>query len=196
VPPAPVTPPTPAEPAPPPFVYVPPIALGPQTLRGARANLPWSEQLVAVGGSGAFTFSLVGGALPQGMTLGADGVLSGTPDAPAGAYPFTFGVTDSAGHTASLEVVFTVLPPRVSFVTTKLPAAKVKKRYGVEIEVTGGSSVRSFSLVSGRLPRGLVLDRTGILRGRPAKTGVYGFVVESRDANGVTRTHYFGLRVR
>lgn len=186
-------PPTPVEP---PFVYVPPISLGPQTLRGARANLPWSQQLVALGGSGTYTFGLVHGTLPQGMTLGADGTLSGTPDAPAGAYPFTFGVTDSAGRTASLEVVFTVLPPRVAFVTTELRAAKAKVRYAVQIQVTGGSSVRTFSIVAGKLPGGLLLDTSGTLRGRPAKAGRYGFTIEARDANGVTRRHYFSLLVR
>src|SRR5215208_1389473 len=146
-PPVPPTPATPAAPAPPPFVYVPPIALGPQTLRGARANMPWSQQLVALGGSGSFTFSVVAGSVPQGITLAADGMLSGTPDAAAGQYPFTFGVTDAADRTASLEVVFTVLPPRVAFVTTALPSAKTKARYRTPIAVSGGSSVRAFSVV-------------------------------------------------
>jgi len=176
-------------------VYVQPIALGPQTLRGARANVPWSQQLVAIGGSGSFTFNRVGGTLPAGMTLSTDGVLSGIPDAPAGRYPFTFGVTDSAGRTASLELVFTVLPPRVSFVTATLPAARLNARYAFQIEVNGGSSVRTFSIVGGKLLRGLVLDARGLLRGRPTKAGRYGFAVEVRDANGVTRRRYFRLQV-
>ena len=189
-------PPPPAEPPAPPFVYVPPISLGPQTLRGARANLPWSQQLVAIGGSGSYTFSLVGGTLPNGISLGADGMLSGTPDAPAGRYPFTFGATDAGGRTASLEVVFTVLPPRVSFVTTSLRTARVGKRYGMSFEVTGGSSLRTFSVVAGRLPKGVVLDAGGALSGRPRKAGRYGFTVEVRDANGVVRRHFFSLLVR
>jgi hypothetical protein len=189
-------PPPPAEPAPPPFVYVPPIALGPRTLRGARANAPWSEHLVAIGGSGAYTFALVSGSLPQGMTLGTDGVLSGTPDARAGQYPFTFGVTDSGGRTASLEVVFTVLRPRISFATTRLAPARLNARYSAQLEATGGSSVRTYSVVAGKLPRGVVLTSSGLIRGRARATGTYGFTVEVRDANGVARRQYFGLRVR
>jgi Putative Ig domain len=192
----PAPPPTPpAEPAPPTVVFVPPLALGPQTLRGARANMPWSEQLVAFGGSGSYTFTLAGGTLPQGITLSADGVLSGTPDAPAGRYPFTFAVTDSAGRTGSLEVVFTVLPPRVAFVTVALPRARANVRYRAEILVSGGSDVRSFAVVDGKLPPGIVLDRNGALRGRPTRAGIYGFTVEARDANGVTRRHFYGIRV-
>jgi hypothetical protein len=190
------TPPAPAPPAAPPVVFVPPLALGPQTLRGARANMPWSQQLVALGGSGSYTFSLVAGTLPHGLTLTADGVLSGTPDAPAGRYPFTFSVTDSAGRSGSLEVVFTVLPPRVAFVTTALPATKVKARYRAAIGVSGGSSVRSFSVVEGKLPPGIVLDRSGVIRGRATRAGIFGFTIEVRDANGVTRRHFYGIRVR
>jgi Putative Ig domain len=172
------------------------LALGPQTLRGARANTPWSEQLVAFGGSGSYTFGLLAGSLPRGMTLRPDGLLSGAPDAPAGSYPFTFAVRDSAGRTASLEVVFTVLPPRVAFVTSALPVAKVNVRYRATIEVSGGSSVRSFSVVAGQPPPGIVLDRSGVLRGRPTRAGVFGFTVQARDRNGVTRRHYYGVRVR
>jgi len=51
--------------------------------------------------------SLAGNSLWR-MTLSADGLLSGTPDAPAGQYAFAVGVTDKYGLTASLELVFTV----------------------------------------------------------------------------------------
>ncbi|MCA8917635.1 MAG: choice-of-anchor D domain-containing protein [Planctomycetes bacterium] len=80
-------------------------------LREATEGDPYSIGLTQANGSGPFTWSLLSGQLPTGMTLVQQGdmfVLAGTPQAgSAGTYPFTVEVADSAGtaqRTLELEV--------------------------------------------------------------------------------------------
>ncbi len=62
---------------------------------------------VASGGSPPFTWKVTLGAVPPGLTLGADGSLTGTPTA-AGSFGFTVTATDSAQPPASGSQPFTV----------------------------------------------------------------------------------------
>ncbi len=75
-----------------------------QDTLGAAFETPYNQQLTASGGTEPYTFSLLSGALPSGITLSSDGLLSGFPDgstAAPGTYPITIQVEDSAGATAS-----------------------------------------------------------------------------------------------
>ncbi|PYK96823.1 MAG: hypothetical protein DME19_18415, partial [Verrucomicrobia bacterium] len=62
----------------------------------ATVGLAYSQSLTAILGTPPYSFTLASGALPPGMTLAANGTVSGTPTA-AGAYTFGVQVTDSAG---------------------------------------------------------------------------------------------------
>ncbi|NOK36725.1 endonuclease [Corallococcus exercitus] len=74
---------------------------------------PYAAQLSASGGRAPFTWSFTG-TLAAGLTLSADGALSGTPTA-AGTTIFTAIVRDADGGTASLQVVVIVQPPLTLF---------------------------------------------------------------------------------
>src|SRR5260370_11801273 len=69
----------------------------PGTLQPARANVAYQPQpLQASDGSGNYTFSIVEGSLPPGLTLDPHtGVISGTPASPGGS-TFTVQVKDNA----------------------------------------------------------------------------------------------------
>jgi large repetitive protein len=60
----------------------------------------YAAQLVATGGTGAYTWSLTQGALPAGLSLSSDGAISGTPTT-VGSSTFTVQVTDQAAATHS-----------------------------------------------------------------------------------------------
>jgi hypothetical protein len=67
----------------------------------------YDVQLEATGGNGPFQWSLVGGSLPAGLTLTADGRIQGTPTTP-GVSEFTVevrGQGESSRRTFTLEVV-------------------------------------------------------------------------------------------
>jgi len=73
----------------------------------------YQATLAATGGTGLTTWSLAGGALPAGVTLGANGVLSGTPTT-AGTFALTVQASDAgwAGNTATQALTIAVAGPR------------------------------------------------------------------------------------
>ncbi|WP_157801273.1 IPT/TIG domain-containing protein [Sphingobium sp. LB126] len=78
------------------FTYVTQVSLSPAAgaLPGSAAQTAYSQTFTASGGTAPYSFSSVG-AIPPGLTLSADGVLSGTPTAP-GTYNFTVNVSDDS----------------------------------------------------------------------------------------------------
>ena len=82
-------------------------------LPGAGVDLAFTAALTAEGGDGTLVWTLESGALPAGLTLAADGTLSGAPTE-AGAFPITVRVADSDHRTgeADEDVVGLVLKVR------------------------------------------------------------------------------------
>ncbi|MBW3507905.1 putative Ig domain-containing protein [Janthinobacterium sp. NKUCC06_STL] len=76
-------------------VSAPTIAILPTTLPAMTSGLAYSQTIAASGGTGTYTYARTAGSLPAGLTLAANGTLSGTPTA-AGAYSFTVTATDSS----------------------------------------------------------------------------------------------------
>lgn len=68
------------------------LAIVTQALPAGTLGQPYSAQLVASGGSGIYTWSLISGTLPAGLTLNSNGSITGTLRA-AGHYPFVVEVT-------------------------------------------------------------------------------------------------------
>jgi hypothetical protein len=68
----------------------------------------YDESLAQVGGTAPFSWTVVSGSLPKGLTLDKDtGELTGTPSV-TGPFNFTIQVTDSTGATASEDLTLTV----------------------------------------------------------------------------------------
>lgn len=81
---------------------------------------PYSQTLMASGGTPPYTWSILTGSLPGGLSLTpSTGVISGTPTA-AGTFSFTAQVTDAdeAGATASRAFTLTIAPQAVVEVPT------------------------------------------------------------------------------
>lgn len=93
----------------------PAVEITSSTLPNATVGSSYTTTLSVDGVSGrTFTWSLAAGSLPTGLSLGTDGVISGTPaEETAGGYSFTVQVTDSAGNSATKDFSLTVepLPP-------------------------------------------------------------------------------------
>ncbi|MDX9868570.1 MAG: M4 family metallopeptidase, partial [Kiritimatiellia bacterium] len=89
-------------------IFDPTVPLGfatPEQLPDAYTERPYTVALTVTNGMGPFAFEVVGGALPTGMVLSADGVISGTVDAVQSAL-FTVRVTDSVEPLATAEQTF------------------------------------------------------------------------------------------
>lgn len=69
---------------------------------------PYSATLIASGGVPSFTFSIVGGSLPSGLTLNSStGVISGTATG-LGTFTYTAKVTDVNNNTAQVTCAITI----------------------------------------------------------------------------------------
>jgi hypothetical protein len=89
------------------------------TLPNGTVSIHYVCFLTAAGGTTPYTWSIASGALPAGLTLAAEGVITGTPTA-AGTANFTLKVTDAKGASTSLAFVLTIVNGTAS-VTVVLP---------------------------------------------------------------------------
>ena len=90
----------------------------------------YTQPVQATGGTGALTWSIVAGTLPQGLSLNpTTGVISGTPTA-AGTSSFTVRVADTAGQAATQALSILInLPSPPNITTTTLPGGTVGQAY-------------------------------------------------------------------
>jgi len=84
------------------------ITISPDSLPGGTVGSSYSQSLTASGGTAPYTFTQTGN-LPDGLTLGSDGTISGTP-IQTGSYNFTVTGTDSGGSTGSQAYTLMVDP--------------------------------------------------------------------------------------
>ena len=79
---------------------VPLLTITTTSLPDAAYHTAYSTTIAAIGGTQPYTFGLeAGSSLPAGLSLAADGTLSGRPTANPGVYSFTVQATDSSAET-------------------------------------------------------------------------------------------------
>jgi large repetitive protein len=149
-------------------------------------GVAFSEQYTQSGGIGAVTFS-TSSTLPAGMTLAADGTLSGTPTQ-SGSFPLTVTVTDSNGCTGSDTFTLTIGCQTITVTNPGVSTGTAGSPFSQTFTQSGANGTATFSLASGTLPAGLTLSATGILSGTPSQTGSFPITVKVTDSNGCTGT--------
>ena len=154
-------------------------------------GVPYAGEIVASGGTGSFTFAVSAGSLPDGLGLDASGTIAGTPTV-VGTETLTFEVTSGA-QTESLVWSLTISDP-VEIATATLATGVRGTAYAVDLAVTGGNGVNTWSLVGGALPDGLTLDTGGAIAGTPTTVEDASFTVQVESA-GQTDTQALDLRV-
>ena len=88
-----------------------PIAVAtPASLPSGSTGTAYSQTLAATGGVPPYTWSIISGALPSGLTLSSAGVIAGTPTV-IGNYAFAAQAQDSSSATASQSFSLTVTAP-------------------------------------------------------------------------------------
>ncbi len=90
-----------------------PLELTLLELPAGSVNVPYQAQFGAQGGAAPYTFSLVTGSLPNGITLSSSGLLSGTATAAATA-ALTVRVTDAQGTSAQRRYELRIQAPPVN----------------------------------------------------------------------------------
>ncbi|MDW5594909.1 putative Ig domain-containing protein [Conexibacter stalactiti] len=162
----------------------PALSVGDQSLLRPMAGQPYSGQLRATGGGAPITWAITAGTLPDGLTLPADGSISGTATT-EGDSVVTVTATDKFGQRASKQLTLTVVPNALEVLTETLPRGRVSVAYSEALEVRGGRAPYTWTRTSGSLPSGLTLATDGTLSGTPSASGSRSFTVQVRDADGV-----------
>lgn len=146
-------------------------------------NLPYSLSLTASGGNAPYSWTLMSGTLPPGLTLHAAGYIDGTPAA-TGQYQFTLQATDAGGRTATSSYSIQVTSPPLAPTIPSLPVGFVNLSYQQQIlSVGGGTPPYTFSLQTGsNLPPGLTLSN-GSITGVPTSAGTTRFTILATDSS-------------
>lgn len=172
-------------------MYVEPssVNLAPTSLSNATVASAYNQTITATGdGIAPYSYAITAGALPAGMSLNSNGVLSGTPTA-GGTFNFTITATDSdtsAPLTGSQAYTLTVAAPTISVAPASLPNGTLSVAYSQAITVSGGTSPYTYALTAGTLPAGMSLSSAGVLSGTPTASGTFNFTVTATDSSSGT----------
>jgi hypothetical protein len=158
------------------------LSISPASVPNGFVNTPYSVAFTGPGAVGAVTWSVVAGALPNGLTLNASsGLLSGTP-AVTGSSSFTVQAVDSTlvpvtgNYTMQILNALSVLPESV-------PNGAVGAPYSQALTVTGATGPVAWTVTSGALPGGLTLNpSSGLIGGTPTIAGSFAFTVQAADS--------------
>jgi hypothetical protein len=139
----------------------------------------------ASGGTPPYTFSIITGALPPGLSLNDQGELSGKPTT-AGDFRFTLEVVDQGEmpQRASQELSLRIRPVLHVAGPYILATVQQGKAYVEQVSALGGKPPYRFELVSGStLPPGLVLRDTGRVEGMTDTPTSLAFTVRVTDSD-------------
>jgi hypothetical protein len=147
--------------------------------------------LSATGGVQPYTWSVVSGALPAGLSLGSDGTVSGIPTS-AGTFSFTIQASDSGNSTATVPGS---VPIAAALSATLRPdcATQCSVELGCSVcgafgEQSGGVGPYSYTLTSGQLPAGTSLSGLSLTGTFVGSSGYLIFTVQVTDSLGATAT--------
>ena len=169
-----------------------PLTAMEQRLPDAFVGQAYTYTLTPLGNIGLVTFAATGG-LPAGLSLSANGVLSGSPNA-SGFSNLQFTMTDGA-DTVWRSVWFDTYDVNITGPGV-LPNGTQGAFYSTTITASGGSGGHTFSGFG--LPNGLSLDSGGTISGTIssfAQPGPYSVSVTARDSANASYTKRLSIDV-
>ncbi len=162
------------------------------TLENMVVDAPYKDILSATDGIPPYTWSVIGGVLPEGLALNSQtGELSGIPTLELGqGETFKVQVTDSIYPKSSdIQSYFIKVEDSVRVASDILPQAIQFTHYSQSLIGYGGTTPYKWFLLNGSLPPGLSLNvNTGVISGIPSEAGTYDFTVQMQDSSLIPKT--------
>jgi large repetitive protein len=181
-------------PSPTPVAHHDPLTIANPVFHSGEVGVAFAPvTLSATGGLAPYTWSVSVGALPGGLTLSSDGVVSGTPAA-NGYFAFSvqvldFGNNDTAGLPANIPIVPRLTASLVSGCATEctveLGCVSVCGTFG---QVSGGAAPFTYTLTTGPLPVGTTLSGLSLAGTFKGTNGRLQFTVQVTDGFGASAT--------
>ena len=179
------------------FVPTPPgpLAIGATTVATGEAGVSFTSDLMISGGVTPYIVSITKGKLPSGLSLGNDGIISGTLSQNAKSAKITVRITDSVNE--SVTQTFTITVVKAVRIAEKAETGRVGKDYRASFKPKGGRGPFSWSITSGVLPPDLNFNTaTGAITGIPTQAGEFPLTVQVTDALGGVEVENLTLRIR
>ena len=155
------------------------------TLPVGQVGQSYAQAFTVSGGTPAYSFSTIAGALPGGVLLSTGGLLSGLPMV-SGNFNFTVEATDANGCKGMRAYALTINPPcpGITVAPATLPNGFAGVSYPSQtFTASGGTAPYSFAVSLGTLPTGLSLVGD-TLSGTPNSAGAFNFSVTATDNLG------------
>jgi subtilisin family serine protease len=177
-------------------LFTRPLQINASALPPAEVGLPYFVQLGITGGQLPYTVAVNPGNLPVGIALVNGGEeLAGTP-ASSGRRKFTVSVTDQTGSTIKKKFTLTTYP-QLAIKTTSLAVGSTGRKYSSSLRASGGSPLKSWSIMAGNLPAGLTFDSSaGRISGVPAIMGTFPVDIQVTDTLGGVAQKTLMLSIR
>ncbi len=180
------------------LIIVNALAISTASLPDGVVGTSYSAALAATGSTAPFTWSILTGALPDGLALDTStGKITGTPTK-VGAFAFQVRVSIATGATAQKDFRITITAPLTPLLitTTLLPQGNTGKAYTATVAATGGTAPYTFSAPASALPPGLSFDgKTGTVSGTPTTAGNFAITFTVTDSTSKTATKDLSIRV-
>ncbi|MFC1734616.1 Ig domain-containing protein [Candidatus Hydrogenedentota bacterium] len=169
-----------------------------ENIPAGRAADPYSLALSASGGYPPYSWSLVSGEIPEGLSLDEPGTLIGEPTS-AGDWSFTLEMEDSVGQTVtppeySMHIYTAQGHEKFEVLTKSLPTFLSGNEIDFFPACQGGAPPYKWENL-GTLPEGVELNSGGF-SGTPAKTGEFELNLKASDSSGESLDVTYTLRVR
>jgi hypothetical protein len=172
------------------------IIITPEILPNGRRNIPYTPvTLAAAGGVAPYAWSVSYGALPPGMTMAANGRISGTPTS-IGSSLFAATVLDSNNNSNFKVYSLNVETIQIQITPTVLQNAVRNVPYTASIVALEGQPPYTYSIFSGFLPIGMTLSTAGVISGTANIVGTSNFTIRAQDANTNFATKQYVLQVQ
>ncbi|MBI1762436.1 MAG: putative Ig domain-containing protein, partial [Acidobacteria bacterium] len=165
-------------------IACPTITLG--ALANGQAGISYS-QTISVSPAGSYTFAILTGNLPSGLSLNtATGVISGLPTV-TGTYSFTLRAQTAGGCNGTQSYALVITCPTVTLSPASLPNGTVGTAYSQSLAASPAGGNYTYAVTSGALPAGLSLNlATGLLSGTPSSSGTFTFRITASGFGGCT----------
>ena len=160
-----------------------PVTVVTEELPDATRGEPYRAALAADGGDGTWTWFVLDGGLPEGLSLSDGGVIEGTPTA-GGEFTFLVKARAGTGQYGTRELTLRVVDDPVVVTTETLPSGTLGVPYQAQLEAEGAGGAYDWAIVEGALPAGLSLNGDGVIQGLPSQSGESDFWVRATASDG------------